>query len=58
MLDLTEIKRALDAMRIDKAAQATGIGYSTIQQIRSGQQANPRYTTIKALSDYIEQQRV
>ena len=35
-------------------AEATGLSYNTITNIRDGKQNNPGYSTLKALSDYLE----
>ena len=54
MLDLDEIREQLLDRRIDIVASETGLGYNTVREVRSGQQDNPTYKTIKALSDYFE----
>ena len=54
MLDLKEIRERLLDRRIDIVTSETGLGYTTVREIRNGTQDNPRYKTIKALSDYFE----
>ena len=54
MLDLDAIREQLLDRRIDIVASETGLGYNTVREVRSGQQDNPTYKTIKALSDYFE----
>jgi hypothetical protein len=54
MLDLDQIRDMLIDRRLDIVASETGVGYTTVYEIRSGLQKNPRYKTLKALSDYFE----
>jgi transcriptional regulator with XRE-family HTH domain len=54
MLDLEQIRRLLIDRRIDMVADATGLHYATVQEVRSGKQSNPSYNTVKALSEYLE----
>ncbi len=53
MLDLKEIRKLLADRRVDLVAEATGLGYNTVREIRCGAQKNPNYDTVKALSDYL-----
>ena len=58
MLTLEQIRTALQDRMASKVARATGLHYNTIRDIRSNPRANPSYTSLKALSDYLEGQRV
>ena len=58
MLTLEQIRAALQDRMASKVARATGLHYNTIRDIRSNPRANPSYTSLKALSDYLEGQRV
>jgi hypothetical protein len=53
MLDLDEIKSALQDRRLDVVSDATGLHRNTIHGIRSGKVCNPSYDAVKALSDYL-----
>lgn len=54
MLTLEQLKQALKDRRPSMVADATGLHFNTIRQIRDGENANPTYKVIKALSDYLE----
>lgn len=54
MMTLEEVREQLLDRRIDMVADATGLHYSTVCDVRSGKNDNPTYKTIKALSDYFE----
>ena len=54
MMTLEEVREQLLDRRIDMVADATGLHYSTVYDVRSGKNKNPTYSTIKALSDYFE----
>jgi hypothetical protein len=58
MMDLKEVREQLLDRRIDIVASETGLGYTTVCEIRNGTQKNPRYNTLKALSDYFEGKRL
>jgi len=53
MLTLDQIRKALRDRRLAKVAQATGLHYNTVREIRDNPNANPTYKVIKALSDYL-----
>lgn len=53
MLTLEQIRAALRDRRLAKVAEATGLHYNTIREIRDNPDANPTYKVIKALSDYL-----
>lgn len=57
MMTLDEIRHAMRDRRLDILSDATGISRQTLHEIRSNPDANPRYETLKALSDYLEQNR-
>ena len=54
MLTLDQIRAALRDRRLSKVAEATGLHYNTIREVRDNPDANPTYKVIKALSDYLE----
>lgn len=54
MLTLEEVRELLQDRRIDVVAEATGLHYSTVQEVRAGKSDKPSYQTIKILSDYLE----
>ena len=53
MLNLEQIRTALDDRNIEKVSARTGIHRNTIAAIRTGANANPTYATMKLLSDYL-----
>lgn len=53
MLTLDEIRAGLADRRVEAVAAATGINRNTIAQIRDGKVADPRYSTLVALSAYL-----
>jgi len=53
MLNLEQLRTALDDRNIEKVSQRTGIHRNTVAAIRNGTNANPTYATMKALSDYL-----
>ena len=53
MLNLEQIRIALDDRNIEKVSARTGIHRNTIAAIRNGVNANPTYATMKLLSDYL-----
>jgi hypothetical protein len=54
MLTLEMIRSLLQDRRVPLVAEATGLHYNTIRQIRDTPSANPTYKVVKALSDYFE----
>jgi hypothetical protein len=54
MLTLNEIRQALQDRRVGMVAEATGLHYNTVRQIRDGVSNAPSYRTISALSDYLQ----
>lgn len=53
MLDLDQLRAALDDRNVEKVSARTGIHRNTVSAIRSGANKNPTYATIKILSDYL-----
>jgi transcriptional regulator with XRE-family HTH domain len=53
MLNLEQLRTALDDRNVEKVAERTGIHRNTIGAIRNGTNANPSYATMKILSDYL-----
>jgi len=53
MLTLEEIKKRLEDRRLNMVAEATGLHYNTVRNIAAGENTNPTYEVIKALSDYL-----
>lgn len=55
MMTLDQIRAALRDRRLAKVAEATGLHYNTIREVRDNQNANPTYKVIRVLSDYLTQ---
>lgn len=58
MLTLDEIRAALSDRMPIKVAEATGLHYNTIRELRDNPQANPTYKVMLALSNYLESRKV
>jgi len=54
MLTLRQIKDALDDRMLTKVADATGVHYNTLRELRNNPDANPTYKVMMAVSDYLE----
>ncbi|MFA7166289.1 MAG: hypothetical protein WC124_10700 [Desulfoplanes sp.] len=54
MMNLDEIKSALVDRRPGKVAAETGLHYNTIKDVRDNPNTNPTWSTMQALSDYLE----
>ena len=54
MMTLEDIRAALKDRRVDLVAEATGVHYNTVRQIRDNPDANPTWRTMEALSLYLE----
>ena len=54
MMTLEQIRKALSDRMPSKVAQATGLHYNTIREIRDNPNANPTYKVLLALSTYFE----
>ena len=53
MMTLEQIRKALSDRMPAKVAEATGLHYNTIRDVRDNPRANPTYKVLKALSDYL-----
>lgn len=53
MLNLDQMRDALEDRNVEKVAENTGIHRNTISAIRAGTNTNPTYSTMKVLSDYL-----
>lgn len=54
MMTLDRIRQALSDRMPSKVAEATGLHYNTIREVRDNPDANPTYKVIVALSNYLE----
>lgn len=54
MMTLESIREALKDRRVSMVAEATGLHYNTVRDLRDNEKANPTYKVLKALSDYLE----
>lgn len=53
MMTLEQIRQALADRRPSLVAEATGLHYNTVREVRDNPNANPTYKVLKALSDYL-----
>ena len=58
MMTLEQIRQALSDRMPMKVAEATGLHYNTIRQVRDNPDANPTHKVLQALSDYLESRKV
>jgi hypothetical protein len=58
MMTLEQIRQALSDRMPIKVAEATGLHYNTIRQVRDNPEANPTHKVLQALSDYFESRKV
>ena len=58
MMTLEQIRDALSDRMPIKVAEATGVHYNTIRQVRDNPNANPTHKVLLALSNYLESRRV
>ena len=58
MMTLEQIRNALSDRMPVKVADATGLHYNTIREVRDNPDANPTYTVLLALSNYLESRKV
>jgi hypothetical protein len=58
MMTLEQIRQALSDRMPIKVAEATGLHYNTIRQVRDNPNANPTHKVLQALSDYLTKQAV
>lgn len=54
MLTLEQIRQALQDRRPGMVAEATGLHINTVLTVRDDPAADPKYSTLRALSDYLE----
>ena len=54
MLTLEQIRQALQDRRPGMVAEATGLHINTVLSVRDDPEADPKYSTLRALSDYLE----
>lgn len=53
MMTLEQIKQALRDRRPGIVAEATGLHFNTVRDVRDNPDANPTYKVLRALSDYL-----
>lgn len=53
MMTLQDIRNALQDRRLLMVAEATGLHYNTIKQVRDNEHSNPTHKVLIALSDYL-----
>ncbi len=58
MMTLEKIRQALADRMPSKVAEATGLHYNTIREVRDNPDANPTYKVLLALSAYLEGREV
>ena len=58
MMTLEQIRDALSDRMPMKVAEATGIHYNPIRQVRDNPNANPTHKVLLALSNYLESRKV
>lgn len=54
MMTLQDIRNALQDRRLLMVAEATGLHYNTIKQVRDNVHSNPTHKVLIALSEYLE----
>lgn len=54
MMKLEDIRGLLKDRRVSIIAEATGIHFNTIREIRDNENANPTYRVMTKLTDYLE----
>lgn len=54
MMTLDQIRDALKDRRPAMVAQSTGLHVNTVMRIRDGQNTNPSYDVVVALSNYLQ----
>ena len=54
MMKLEDIRSLLQDRRVVVVAEATGIHFNTIREIRDNKDANPTYRVITKLADYLD----
>lgn len=54
MLDLEQVKKALEHANLKAVSQAAGVSYPTLAKVMRENGDNTSYLTVKKLSDYLE----
>lgn len=54
MMTLPSIRDALKDRRLQVVADATGIHYNTLKNIRDNPKANPTWEVLRSVSDYLD----
>lgn len=54
MMTLQDIRNALQDRRLLMVAEATGLHYNTIKQVRDNPTSNPTHKVLNGLSEYLE----
>lgn len=54
MMTLEQIRKELKDLRVSVVARETGLHYNTVRDIRDNKDADPKLSTLQALSSYIE----
>lgn len=57
MLTLDQIKKELTDRNLAAVSKKSGVPYHTVIRVMNGETENPKYQTVKALSDYLEGKR-
>ena len=55
MMNLNQVREALQDRNLTRVAEAVGLSYETVRRVASGKERNFSYSVIKALSDYLSQ---
>jgi len=58
MMTLEEIRGMLQDRRVSIVAEATGIHFNTIRDIRDNKDANPTYRVMTKLAEYLSNGRL
>jgi hypothetical protein len=54
MLDIEQVQEELKTRSLSVVSMDTRITYNQLWRLRKGQDTNPQYKTLKAISDYLE----
>jgi hypothetical protein len=55
MLSLEQIQNQLQDRNLVMVAEKTGLSHMTVWKVKAGKRDSFSYTTVKALSDYLEE---
>jgi len=53
-MTIEDIRRALQDRRLGMVSEATGIHYNTLKSIRDGKTTDPKASTARILSQYLQ----